>query len=198
MQFIAHRINTIEQLKQVPSEWGVEVDLRDCGDRLVVAHDPFVSPPLLDFEVYLEHFCHKFIILNVKSERIEWRILELLKTHNIRNYFFLDCSFPMIYALSSAGETNIALRLSEFESIESILLNKSRASFVWCDSFEKFNLDSNKFNQLKNAGFKLCLVSPELQNRQSDIALYRQKLLESSITLDVVCAKMHNAKLWLG
>ena len=41
MEFIAHRINTIEELKQVPTEYGVELDLRDFGERLVLQHDPF-------------------------------------------------------------------------------------------------------------------------------------------------------------
>ena len=30
--FIAHRINTIEQLQQVPPHYGTEVDLRDRGN----------------------------------------------------------------------------------------------------------------------------------------------------------------------
>lgn len=40
MQFIAHRINTIDELKIVPENLGVEVDLRDYGDRLILQHDP--------------------------------------------------------------------------------------------------------------------------------------------------------------
>ena len=39
MIFIAHRINTIRQLKDIPKECGVEVDLRDFGDRLILQHE---------------------------------------------------------------------------------------------------------------------------------------------------------------
>ena len=56
------------------------------------------------------------MILNIKSERIEYKVLNLLQKYNINNYFFLDSSFPMIYQLSEEGEKNIAVRYSEFES----------------------------------------------------------------------------------
>ena len=124
MEFIAHRINTIEELLSLPNHYGVEIDLRDRGDRIILQHDPFKEGE--SFEEYLSHYKHKTLILNIKSERIEFKILELLKKYNIQNYFFLDSSFPMIYTLSEQGETNIAARFSEFESLESLLLIKDR------------------------------------------------------------------------
>ena len=33
---IAHRINTIEQLKKTPKEFGVEMDLRPDGDAIII------------------------------------------------------------------------------------------------------------------------------------------------------------------
>ena len=41
MKFIAHRINTVEELKKIPTEYGVELDLRDRGERLILQHDPW-------------------------------------------------------------------------------------------------------------------------------------------------------------
>ena len=41
MLYIAHRINTIEELKSVPLEFGVELDLRDNGNQIIIQHDPF-------------------------------------------------------------------------------------------------------------------------------------------------------------
>ena len=52
MEFIAHRINTIEELKKVPNEYGVELDLRDYGDKLILQHDPFTDGE--KFEEYLK------------------------------------------------------------------------------------------------------------------------------------------------
>ncbi len=77
MLYIAHRVNTIEQLERTPTEYGVEIDLRDRGDRLFLQHDPFSDG--VDFAEYLQHYRHGTLILNVKSERIEWRVLELLR-----------------------------------------------------------------------------------------------------------------------
>ena len=51
VEFIAHQINTIEELKCVPKEYGIEVDLRDYGDRLILQHDPFKDGE--NFEEYL-------------------------------------------------------------------------------------------------------------------------------------------------
>ena len=68
-ELIAHRINTIEQLKALPREYGVELDLRDCGDDLIIAHNPFEKGE--NFEQYLKNYAHGTMIINVKSERIE-------------------------------------------------------------------------------------------------------------------------------
>ena len=65
MQFIAHRINTIDELKKVPTNFGVELDLRDYGNRLILQHDPFTDGE--DFEEYLKHNNHGLMILNIKE-----------------------------------------------------------------------------------------------------------------------------------
>ena len=31
MQIVAHRINTVERLRRLPTHWGVELDLRAAG-----------------------------------------------------------------------------------------------------------------------------------------------------------------------
>ena len=45
MLYIAHRINTIEALRNVPAEQGVEIDLRDRGDRLILGNVLALLPP---------------------------------------------------------------------------------------------------------------------------------------------------------
>ncbi|MDG0794535.1 hypothetical protein OMP38_29615 [Cohnella ginsengisoli] len=65
MEYIAHRINTVAELKMVPHEYGVELDLRDYGDRLILQHDPFTDGE--DFEEYLKHYQHGTMILNIKK-----------------------------------------------------------------------------------------------------------------------------------
>ena len=196
MEYIAHRINTVKELKQVPPEFGVEVDLRDHGRRLVLQHDPFKGGE--DFSAYLKHYRHGTLILNIKSERIEYRVLELVKKYKIKKYFFLDNSFPMINALIKTKEKNIAVRFSEFESIDTVLALKGKVNWVWVDCFSKLPINRNNYNNLKKAGFKLCLVSPELQAREKGIGTYKKFLLKQRITFDAICTKLYNIPQWRG
>ncbi len=192
--FIAHRINTSKELYELPSEYGVELDLRDQGDRLILQHDPFIDGE--DFEEYLNHYHHGTMILNIKSERIEHKVLELIKKYHINDYFFLDSSFPMIYLLSKSGEKKCAVRFSEFEGLDTIFSMKDKIDWVWVDCFSKLPINQDNFFQLKEAGFKLCLVSPELQGRPEDIQSYKTYLDSENITFDAICTKHHNIKLW--
>lgn len=192
--YIAHRINTVEQLKSLPTEFGVELDLRDFGNELVLEHDPFTGGE--NFSEYLRHYQHGTMILNVKSERIEHRVLELLVENEITDYFFLDSSIPMIYLLSKSGEKRSAVRFSEIESIETVLLMADKVDWVWVDCFSKLPIDRHSYQRLKEAGLKLCLVSPELQGRPEDIANYKDYLANEGIVFDAICTKFHNIELW--
>lgn len=192
MQLIAHRINTVAQLAHVPPDYGVELDLRDAGNRLILQHDPFQDGE--DFEDYLRHWRHRVMILNVKSERIEPRVLELLKRYKVRDYFFLDCSFPMIRQLVNSGERRIAVRFSEFEPVESALSLAGQVDWVWVDCFTRMPLNGRTYGLLRRH-FKLCGVSPELQGRTVDsIADYARQL--APYPLDAVCTKRPD--LWLA
>lgn len=194
MEFIAHRINTLEELKQLPTEYGVELDLRDDRDRLIMVHDPFSEGE--DFEEYCKHYQHGTMILNIKSERIEHRVLEIIEKYNIPNYFFLDSSFPMIYLLSKEGEKKIAVRFSEFEGLDTILNMQGKIDWVWVDCFTKLPINQENFQTLKKAGFKLCLVSPELQGRDEDIEEYKAYLEKEGVIFDAICTKHYNVERW--
>lgn len=194
MKFIAHRVNTIEELENLPSEFGVELDVRDCGNDLIIVHNPFESGE--NFEQYLKHYHHGTMIVNVKSERIEHRIIELLEKYNITDYFFLDSSIPMIYLLSNLGNANSAVRFSEIEPIELALAMKGRAKWVWVDCFSKLPINSENYKVLKDAGFKLCLVSPELQGQSEKIEEYKNYLIQNNIVFDAICTKSKYIQTW--
>ncbi|AUP81605.1 hypothetical protein C1H87_11955 [Flavivirga eckloniae] len=195
MEYIAHRINTIKELNELPESFGVEIDLRDdLNGNIYISHDPFVSGEL--FERYLKAYKHGTMILNVKSERIEGEILCLLKKYNIQKYFFLDSSFPMIYLLSKKGEENIAIRFSEFEGLDTVRAMQGKVKWIWVDCFTKLPLNFKIFKELKSMGYKLCLVSPELQGRESDILTYKDYLKRERITFDAICTKYKNVVKW--
>jgi len=195
MLFTCHRINSIDELKQIPYYFGIEIDLRDnTNGEIHLSHDPFIKGEL--FDDFLQYYNHAFIILNIKSERIEYKILELLKKYNINNYFFLDSSFPMIYKLSLEGNKNIALRFSEYEGLDTILNMKGKVNWVWVDCFTKNPLTKEIYNILKREGFKLCFVSPELQNQSEKIKEYKDYFEKENIIIDMICTKFYNIEKW--
>ena len=194
MEFIAHRVNTVAELEKLPAEYGVELDVRDSGNDLIIVHNPFESGE--NFEQYLKYYHHGTMIVNVKSERIEHRIIELLEKYNVKDYFFLDSSIPMIYLLSNLGNTNSAVRFSEIEPIELALAMKGRAKWVWVDCFTKLPINKENYKILKDAGFKLCLVSPELQGQEEKISEYKKYLHDNSIVFDAICTKSYNIAKW--
>lgn len=185
MLFIQHRVNTAAQLERVRPEHGVEIDLRDRGDRLILQHDPFADGE--DFDAWLAGYRHRLVILNVKSERIEPRVLELLRKHAVADYFFLDCSFPMTRWLVARGESNVAVRFSEYEPVESALALAGQVKWVWADCFSRMPFTEETYAKLR-PHFKLCVVSPELQGRPVDtIPAFCHDLRPYPV--DAVCTK---------
>lgn len=195
MEFIAHRINKLEELRKLPEKYGVEIDLRDNVDgKIYINHDPFILGE--DFEEYLKQYNHGTMILNIKSERIELKILELLKKYNIKEYFFLDSSFPMIKLLSDRGEKNIALRYSEYEGLDTLEKMQGKVEWVWVDCFTKLPIDNEIYRKIKNMGYKLCLVSPELQGQPEKLEVYAKQIKDEKIEFDAVCTKEYNVEKW--
>lgn len=193
MEIIAHRRNRIDELIATPREHGVEVDIRSEGDRLVIHHDPFASGP--DFEEWIGYYRHGTLILNVKEEGLEMRLLAIMADRGIDRFFFLDQSFPFLIRTARQGERRSAVRVSEYESIDTALAVAPMIDWAWIDCFSRFPLDHEAAGRLRAAGLRLCLVSPELQGRPVDeIASLRALLANECIGADAVCTK--RADLW--
>ncbi|OSM02285.1 hypothetical protein [Magnetofaba australis] len=194
MILFQHRVNHIEKLRVTPQEYGVEVDIRTWGDQLIIHHDAGRKGPA--FESWIDQYRHAGLILNVKEEGLEERLIEIMDEREIDNYFFLDQSFPFLIKTVCSGESRCAVRVSEYESIETALVLGGKVDWVWVDCFTRFPLEHEDAMQLKDAGFKLCLVSPELQGRieTREIDDMRALLGERGITVDAVCTK--NPERW--
>lgn len=189
MKIIRHRRNTIAELKATDPRYGIEVDIRSYGDVLVTHHDPFTRGDL--FTEWLASYRHGTLILNVKEEGLEERVLELMRHHDINDFFFLDQSFPFLIKTAMMGESRCAVRVSEFEALDTALSLKGKVEWVWVDCFTRFPLDAAAANRLVSAGFKLCLVSPELQGRPAaqEISRMRELLVHERIEPHAVCTK---------
>lgn len=192
---IAHRINTIEDLQLLPSTVAIEFDVRDSNGLLIIEHDPF-APIHLDIDTFLMNVGQRFLIVNIKSEGIEYKVLSLLQKYKIESFFLLDCSFPMLVKLSSIGESRLAVRFSEYESIETVLSLAKKVKWVWVDCFTKNPLTKEIEVELHTAGFKLCYVSPELQQQPEKRKEYIEYFHTQNIRLDAVCTKHHYFSDW--
>lgn len=189
MKLISHRRNTIECLNATPKKYGVEVDVRSYGEQLIIHHDPFSMGEL--FEDWIAAYQHGTLILNVKEEGLEGRLVALMLSHGVKDYFFLDQSFPFLVKWAGLGEHRSAVRVSEFESVETALTLSGKIDWVWVDCFTRFSLTHLDAQRLNSVGFKLCFVSPELQGRDAEveIPLLIQLLAEREIKADAVCTK---------
>ena len=158
---IRHRINSSEELSRVPSNHGVEIDLRLFEGEIILAHEPFT--PGEELKVWLQNFHHGTLILNVKEDGLESCVVKMLKTMKIDDYFFLDQPFPTLRK-SALANLPVALRLSENEN--PIDINDLKIKWIWLDSFSgDWSFLGKHAEWLKKGEFKLCLVSPELQGR---------------------------------
>lgn len=195
-EYIAHRINTVEELAKLPTEYGVELDLRDdLNGRIYISHNPFEAGQ--DFEAYCKAYSHGTMILNIKSERIEHEVLALMEKYQIKKYFFLDSSFPMIKLLTDMGVKDVALRFSELEGLDTIRNMAGRAEWVWVDCFTKVPIDRDSYRELKALGYKLCFVSPELEGQEEKLSEYKAYLKEQGIVFDAICTKSYHIKDWM-
>jgi hypothetical protein len=200
MIYINHRINTIEELMKVPEQNGIELDVRYHENELILHHDPFnhhKNKPEI-FENLLKKWHHKGpMILNIKTEGIEKACIELMNNYKINNWFFLDLSMPyfVIYSnvakkneITGFSQENLAVRFSEYEPLEYALSFSGRAKWIWVDCFTKMPLNQSSYDKIKKAGFKICIVSPELQKHQlTKISEFKEQI--TNLTIDAVCTK---------
>ena len=189
MKVIHHRRNTIEELKSSSKKHGIEIDIRSEGKNLIIQHDPFV--PGVYFGNWISFYKHKTLILNVKEEGLESKLIQIMNSRNINDYFFLDQSFPSLVKWANLGERRCAIRVSEFEPIETALLFAGKLDWVWVDCFTHFPLTTKDFDRLKKGKFKIYLVSPELQGRNSkeEIESMIEVIKKRKIEADAVCTK---------
>jgi hypothetical protein len=185
---IIHRINTKNLLKNTSNNYGVEIDIRSNNGKLILNHDPYKDGE--DLSEWLSYYNHKFLILNIKEEGIEEDIIRLMKENSISNYFLLDLSFPSIIRLRSK-EKNIAVRLSHFESFETVEKFKNEVNWIWIDMInDSIPFSKSNYNVIQECGFKTCIVSPELWGRPiSLIERLKSQLIDNNYKIDAVCTK---------
>lgn len=199
MMFISHRVNYLDATiaaEIFSAADGIEFDIRDSGGRILVQHDPFKDGQ--DFKNFL-NFCvpNKIYIVNVKSEGIEQMAIDLMEAHGLTNFFLLDCSIPMMVRLGRQGEKRMAIRYSEYESLETVRTMAPFVSWVWVDTFTSLPLTKAIADEIHSLGLRICLVSPELQGQQEKVVVYKDTLKTQGLSVDAVCSKQYNREVWI-
>jgi hypothetical protein len=196
---IQHRANNLELLSQIPTRNGAEIDVRYHNDKLILEHEPFGhhQSQLVFLEDYLKNYRNQGpLILNVKSDGLELKCIELMHHYRIQQWFFLDLTIPSLVRLVKAAKENrhpgftrenLAIRFSEKEPFEFIKLFIDEVRWLWVDCFTTLPMNFENVNYIKKH-FKVCLVSPELQGHSTDLVQdFKEKL--RGHTLDAVCTK---------
>jgi hypothetical protein len=191
-EIIIHRVNTRKQLQALPVRYGAEIDIRSHGSRLVLNHEPYRDGE--SFEEWISDYRHGTLILNPKEEGLESDILEVVRSHRVKRFFFLDLTVPMMVKLGRAGIRDMAVRYSEYESLDTCLRFKDMAGWAWIDCFTSTPMTREAYALLKKH-FKLCLVSPELEGHDPGaIKGYKRFLIEYPV--DAVCTD--HPETWEG
>jgi len=173
MQILAHRgfwehaeeKNSAAALRRALAEgYGVETDLRDAAQRLVIAHDP-AGPGALAaedfFALYRETQSGAALALNMKADGLRGLLKSLLQREGIKNYFCFDMSVPEMLGYAREG-LRFFTRESEFEPAPTLY---AEAAGVWVDMFQGDWVQARDVAKHLDAGKQVALVSPELHRR---------------------------------
>lgn len=182
MIIVRHRINTIKGLKTVPTQYGVEIDVRANGKQLILHHAPHEAGDPL--EEFLKNYRHRFIMFNIKTAGIEDEVHTLAKQYTISDYFLFDVGTPYLWKAAAKGERRVAVRYSEDECIHTALAFKGKIDWVWIDTKTRLPLDHDVIEQLR--GFKTALVCPERWGRPQDSNPYIAQMKALNFKLDMV------------
>tara|TARA_B110000037_G_scaffold220829_1_gene289876 strand:+ start:7742 stop:8329 length:588 start_codon:yes stop_codon:yes gene_type:complete len=189
---IKHRINRINQIKNTSTNYGVEIDLRSDLKTIYLHHEPYKKG--VKFTQWIKEYNHKILVLNVKEEGLENKIIKVLKKNKISNFFFHDQTFSTL--LKNRNKTKVSIRYSEFEDLKNEVYLFKKIKWIWIDHFSKFPMNKKSYNIFKKNNVKICVVSPELVNinLKKKIKYFKEYLKKNKFKIDAVCTKF--PELW--
>lgn len=193
MEIIIHRINTIESLKNIPHNYGVEIDVRSYGNDLILNHDAYQNGDSLDS--FLENYNHGTLVLNIKESGIENDVLNKVINHNIKSYFFLDVENPYLFYCLRNKLNHCALRSSYYEPINSLDNYRPIFNWLWLDSINFHYYTKEQIDLLNK--FKICFVCPERWGKSHEIEIYKDYFLKNNIKISSVMTSVDCVENWV-
>ncbi|MCV3383732.1 hypothetical protein L8T82_07740 [Campylobacter sp. IFREMER_LSEM_CL292] len=190
MKIISHRgfwienseKNTLKSFERsFENNFGVETDLRDMLEQIVISHDMSNSSCLTldDFFALCKRFSNNFpLALNIKADGLQSILKEFLEKYDVNNYFVFDMSVPDALLYIKAG-FNVFTRQSEYEEQPSFY---NEACGVWMDEFYEHWINEKIIREHLENNKKICIVSSELHKR--DFKKEWQEYKEISKKLD--------------
>ena len=143
---------------------GTETDVRDCLGELVISHDmPSANAmPLSDF-LRLAGERPLPLAINVKADGLAPGLAQAFR-NSPHNWFVFDMSIPDTRKQLDAGNP-VFVRMSEVESDPPWI---DEATGVWLDAFSGDWYGPELMHTLLDDGLQVCVVSPELHQRNPD------------------------------
>ena len=140
---------------------GIEFDIRDYSNKIVISHDISYSYSLFLEELFVEYkkngLHDKYLAINIKSDGLK-KLGQLIKKYHIKNYFLFDMSVPEMVQYSK-NKFSFLTRLSNIET-KPILFKES--SGLWIDNFGKSNFNKEIIDYAVAKAKIIAFVSPEL------------------------------------
>ncbi|PHM66418.1 hypothetical protein [Xenorhabdus sp. KJ12.1] len=160
--------------------YGIEIDIRDFNEDLVISHD-IATKESLRFDVFLESYkkyrIQNLLAFNIKSDGLQSKIKQYLYDYKISNYFLFDMSIPDTLGYLSAG-MNTYIRVSKYEVINGLY---KYAKGIWLDGFKETMVNESLIKKVIEDGKKVCIVSSELHKLNYIKQWEGIKFLESDI-----------------
>jgi glycerophosphoryl diester phosphodiesterase len=166
-------------LRAFKNGFGIETDVRDYNQNLVISHDiPEAKSMLLDdfFELY-KPFNPLTLAINIKADGLQHKLLEKLSMHGIENYFVFDMSVPDTLHYLKLKIKSYS-RLSEYETTDAF---KDQTEGIWLDEFKSHWITDELILSILDSGKKACIVSPELHKRSFEKEWNHYKEIEKHI-----------------
>lgn len=168
LHILAHRgvCNTVQEHNSLMAcerafaqGFGIEVDVRDDGGTLVVAHNPGekTAYPFAQLQALAQKYPQRTMAINIKSSGLQ----SLLGAQLPPNYFTFDMAVPDLLANMREGITSFT-RHSDYEP-EPVMYNQAHG--VWLDMFTTDWLTRTDLETHAKAGKAVAIVSPELHRR---------------------------------
>ena len=192
MEYIVHKVNTEEKLSQIPTKYGIELDLRIRNNKLVLCHEH--SDCNTEFEKFLQNYNHKILVANIKDSGIEDIVIETLKRNKIENFFLLDIEFPYLIKNYEVKGKYLSTRFSEFEDIKTSSNLVNKVDWIWIDTFNKLPIDNQNLEVIKK--FKSCLVSPSRWGRSNEIDKVIKELKDLKYFPDFTMVDYDEINIW--